>query len=389
MPPAEEGGAPRRYCCGEHRVEARKRRYEARRAAAPAPARAPTAAARTTTAPPGGPLRRHTVTRNALAMAALGALIAVTVPGGEFRTDPAGRAAPRATGDTPPVKVDLAWVPKAKRMLRGVDENLSKIGAAEKAFASTVPKARTAEMHGWMAQLAVRKAQLNRIKGVLEKGLRAVREYERSRKELDGIRHKLVLVQRARNSLRELSAESRTATGVRMDVLDGQVANLERQSRSVDTQVRTWGEETRRAGREPRTEPSPGTDNLVDNVLRTARPDGERGTGEHGKGKRDKGRGKDKRDHRRTAPPPSDRTARPPEEPDKGERRTEAPPNPGHERHKKKPRKTTKRYVIVIPATSEHPRITITTTDRDKAIYLYELARAAQRHERSQETATT
>ncbi|MQA97476.1 MAG: hypothetical protein GEV11_23635 [Streptosporangiales bacterium] len=95
-------------------------------------------------------------------MTALGALIAVTVPGA-FGAGTVGEATAREqreAGETPPVKVDLAWVPKAKRTLRSVDENLSRIGSAEKAYASVAEERRTPEIRGWMAELAVKKAEL-------------------------------------------------------------------------------------------------------------------------------------------------------------------------------------------------------------------------------------
>ncbi|MQA97477.1 MAG: hypothetical protein GEV11_23640 [Streptosporangiales bacterium] len=105
------------------------------------------------------------------------------------------------------------------------------------------------------------------MREVLRKGLQAVREYEASQEELGEIMHKLGLVQNARNSLRELSEESRAAAGVKMDVLDRQIADLERQTKNVDgKEVRGWGEKARRAGQEPRTEPSPDTGGLVENA---------------------------------------------------------------------------------------------------------------------------
>lgn len=144
--------------------------------------------------------------RNALALAALGALIAVTAPG-EIEVENAGERTergPRETRGVSPVKVDLAWVPRVERTLRGVDEDLARIGAAKRAYASLAPGRRSPELRDWMADLARKEVELRRTREVLGRGLEAVRAYEGSRSELDKIKRKLDLVQNARNSMRTL-----------------------------------------------------------------------------------------------------------------------------------------------------------------------------------------
>src|ERR1700754_2261705 len=218
-------GPPRKYCCSEHRREARRVRYEAKTAASSKPQflhsteqlgapetkpsgipeRPPTAERRNG---PGG--RRGT--RAALTLAGISALVAALIPGDAGTRLPTAdreQSPNRSNGRQQAAAVDTTWVPRAKKVLAQVNADLSQIGKAERAAAAAPRDQWSARLRALMQRLEQRKTDLLRLRALLQADLSVVETYDRAAAGLAGTRQQLRLLNQARGSLRALSDVSK------------------------------------------------------------------------------------------------------------------------------------------------------------------------------------
>jgi outer membrane biosynthesis protein TonB len=242
------GGPLRKYCCSEHRREARKVRYEARTATAPEPRHShgieePAAPAPKPSDAPGRPLApvRHRGTgvrrgtRAALAIASLSAVFAALIPGdvgAPPTTADREQSRDRADGPRTVTAVDTTWVPRARRVLAQVDKDLAQIDKAEHA-AAAVPRERwSARLRALMRRLEQRKADLLRLRTPLQADLSVVESYGQAAASLASTRQQLGLLNQARGPLRSLSGSAQKQMAWILNGLESQAGRLSEQERS-------------------------------------------------------------------------------------------------------------------------------------------------------------
>jgi outer membrane biosynthesis protein TonB len=239
------GGPPRKYCCGEHRLQARRVRYEARTATAAKPHEiTKPARARSRGRAPARHGRRNGAgarrgVRAALALAGVSAVVAGLVPGDAGTRVPAtdgeqarSKAPNRSTAPQPATAVDLRWVPRAKKVLAQVNGDLTRLGKAERA-AAAVPRAQwSPRLRALMGQLEQRKAELLRQRDLLRADLSVVETYRKASAGLADVQQQLGLLNQARGSLQALSGTARDQMNWILNGLESQAGRLSQEEQS-------------------------------------------------------------------------------------------------------------------------------------------------------------
>jgi hypothetical protein len=260
QPPA--GGPPRKYCCSEHRKEARRVRYAARSVIIPEPprpedpaelivsaVRSPGEAPRPAEAAPkdadvvlpsavASARHRHAGkrrgTRTVIALVGVSAVVAAFIPGDGGKGLPSadhGRSPNHANGPQRLAAVDTTWVPRAKKALAQVNKDLAQIEQAERA-AAAIPRDRwSARLRALMQRLEQRKADLLTLQTPLRTDLSLVEAYSQAAAGLAGTREELGLLNQARGSLQSLSGAARQQMAWILNGLESQAGRLTQQER--------------------------------------------------------------------------------------------------------------------------------------------------------------
>jgi hypothetical protein len=237
---------PRKYCCSEHRREARRLRYAARAGASPEPPHTerpvvPLAGPSLRSERPSDRQEKKVTRRGTRAILALAGVSAVAVgliPGdtgftpGDTGTHQTAAGRPRTTSPEAATAVDATWAPRAKKVLAQVNADLSQIAKAEAAAAAVPREKWSARLRTLMQHLRQRESDLTRLRTLLQSNLSLVANYGRAAENLAGTKKQLGLLNQARESLRSLSGPAREEMAWILNGLADRAGKLSQQERS-------------------------------------------------------------------------------------------------------------------------------------------------------------
>jgi hypothetical protein len=211
QPPGDP--SPRKYCCGEHRIEARRLRQQTR----------PEPGEPTTSPSPvrPNPLRRTGLKRTALTLGTVAALGTVGLALGPSRaaspppSEPTSIAAPQGVDPA-------AWTAQAKVALTSLDSQLQQLADAENALVA-LPEQQQETLASQAREVADRKVQVQRQRAMLNAALAA-------QSQLPSVQSDLRAVQQQLTSINNSIGERSTGTA---EILNAQREALQRSSESM------------------------------------------------------------------------------------------------------------------------------------------------------------